>query len=74
MVYSSLSMPLGKKLKKLRKEKGLSQQELATKCSIAISTIQKIENSPHANPTLDVLLALTSALSCKIDDLVEKMD
>jgi transcriptional regulator with XRE-family HTH domain len=34
---------LGKKIAKLRKAKGLTQEELVEKCNISVRTLQRIE-------------------------------
>ena len=35
---------LGKKISELRKEKGLTQEELVDKCNISVRTLQRIES------------------------------
>lgn len=52
-------------ISKLRKEKGLTQQELAEKAQIPQPTLARIE-AGRANPTLDLLLKICEPLECTI--------
>lgn len=64
-------MSLSKNIKQLRKERNISQQELAVICKLSISTLQKLEQGIQKNPSLDVLLALSKTLNTSIDKLVK---
>lgn len=59
-------------LQKMRIKKGLSQSQLANKCNIPISTIQKFEggfcNINHAK--LETLLKLCIVLECELKDIL----
>jgi putative transcriptional regulator len=48
-------------LKKIRKEVGLTQAELASKADIPRTTVTKIESGKY-NPTLSTLMVLAQAL------------
>lgn len=61
---------LAQNIKKLRKQKKLSQEELAKKAGITYSTLIKIESGANKNPTLDTLKKITSALNIKIDEII----
>lgn len=52
-------------IKLKRKEKGLTQIELAKKCHIPQSTIGRIENF-SMNPSLDIISGILDALDLKI--------
>lgn len=43
---------LSSNIKKLRKEHGLSQEQLASEAGITYSTLIKIESGANTNPTL----------------------
>ncbi|PIX10767.1 XRE family transcriptional regulator [Candidatus Falkowbacteria bacterium CG_4_9_14_3_um_filter_36_9] len=68
---SKQDYPLSKNLRKLRKQKGLSQDRLAKLADIANNTIIKIEQGENINPTLDTLKKLSKALDVSIEKLVE---
>ena len=54
------------KIKVIRKEKQLSQIELAKKCKVPQSTIGRIENY-SMNPTIDTLINILNVLNMEID-------
>jgi len=64
---SKQDYPLSKNLKKLREQKGLSQDRLAKRADVANNTIIKIEQGENMNPTLDTLKKITKALSVSVD-------
>ncbi len=68
---SKQDYPLSKNLKKLREQKGLSQDRLAKLADIANNTIIKIEQGENQNPTLDTLRKIAKALEISVDDLIE---
>lgn len=54
------------KIKTMRKEKGLSQIELAKRCGVPQSTIGRIENH-SMNPSLDMIMSILNVLNIKIE-------
>ena len=57
---------LGKKISELRKEKGLTQEELVDKCNISVRTLQRIESgdvTPRSYTVKTILAALDYDLS-----------
>jgi len=58
-------------LRKLREEKGLSQEKLARLSDVANNTIIKIEGGKNQNPTLDTLKKISKALEVSVDDLIK---
>lgn len=63
---------LGKNIKKLRQEKGISQDKLSKLADISLNTVVKLELDQSPNPTLETISKIANALDVKIDDLVEK--
>lgn len=61
---------LGKQLKYLRKEKGLTQEELAAKVGVHPTYIGKIE-SGKSNPSAVLLFKLSRALKVKLYSIFE---
>ncbi len=66
-------MNFGDKIKKLRKAKGLSQQELANILGVHSKHISRYENN-FSNPSLDVLLKLRNLFHVSLDYLVTDDD
>ena len=59
-------MELGKKIKRMRNQKGLTQEELADRCELTKGYISQLENdlnSPSIATLTDILVALGSSLS-----------
>ena len=59
-------MDLGKKIKRMRHQKGLTQEELADRCELTKGYISQLENdlnSPSIATLTDILVALGSSLS-----------
>lgn len=52
----------------LRKNKGMSQEELAKKCGVTRQTINAIENNKY-DPTLVLAFKLAVELQTTVDDL-----
>lgn len=61
---------VGRELAKLRKERGLTQEQLSELTGLDRTNIAKIENGKY-NVSIDILSRVTDALGCKID-FVEK--
>lgn len=57
------------RMKSIRKEKGLSQIELAKRCNVPQSTIGRIENH-SMNPSLDMVMSILNILNVNVE-LVE---
>jgi transcriptional regulator with XRE-family HTH domain len=62
---------LGKMLKRIREEKGLTQVELAQKSGVTREYITMIETGARKNPTVDTLKRLAKALKVKVGELLE---
>lgn len=61
---------IGNNIRRLRNEKGMSQQELADNANIAKSTIQRIENGTH-NPTILMLETIALTITVSIEELIK---
>lgn len=62
-------MSLGSRINEIRKQKGLSIDELCEKSGIPKGTLSKITAGITASPTLDTVRAIANALECRLDDL-----
>lgn len=61
---------LGSKIKKRRKEIGLTQQQLADKVNISLNFMGKIEVA-FSKPSLDTLIDLAEALDTTVSELTK---
>lgn len=59
---------LGKKISELRKEKGLTQEELVDLCNINVRTIQRIE-AGEVTPRSYTLKTILKALDCDLEEI-----
>lgn len=55
-------------INKLKKEKGLTNAQLAQMSGVTLSTLDKITAGINTNPKLDTLQAICRALGCRLDD------
>ena len=56
-------------LKEIRKEKRMTQEELAAKSNVSRPTIVAIENDEDYNATVETLVKLSDALETPIDKI-----
>ena len=61
---------LGKNIKRLRQEKGISQDKLSKLADISLNTVVKIELDQSPNPTLGTIKKLAKAFDVSLDDLI----
>ena len=61
------------KLKEMRMEKGMTQEQLAKKSGVSIRTIQSYERGLRRidGATLETLCRFAIALDCRIRDIIE---
>lgn len=57
---------IGKKIVEIRKERGMTQRDLAARCGIAQSTVYRIEAGKFS-PRLDLLENMANALGRTVD-------
>jgi transcriptional regulator with XRE-family HTH domain len=65
-------MGLAENLKKLRKQRKLSQEELAKKAGVTYSTLIKLESGVNQNPTIKTIQQIAAALEVTLDELTRK--
>ena len=63
---------MGYRLKEVREEKRMTQEELAAKSGISRQTIISIETDPNYNTTFNTLVKLSDALGISIDQIFFK--
>jgi len=62
---------VAKNIKKLRKEKGLSQDRLSRLADVSHATIIKIESGGIQSPTIDTVQKIAKALGVGVEDLLK---
>jgi len=62
---------IGKNIKKLRKQKGLSQDRLSKLADVSYNTVIKLESGGIINPSIDTVQKLAKALDVPVDALLE---
>lgn len=65
-------MSIPENIKKIRREKGLTQKELGKLCGMADSAIRRYE-SGRANPKINTLIKIAEALNCEVSDIDESI-
>ena len=73
MDNSKFLTALGVRIKALRSEQNLSQQELAGICDFEKANMSRIENG-GTNPTILTLLKISTALKINVCDLLQHED
>lgn len=61
---------IGKNIKKLRKERDLSREELAKRAKVNYNTIIKLESGTNQNPTIKTLLGIASVFEVDVEALL----
>lgn len=60
---------MGSKLKKIREEKNMTQEELEKKSGVSRQTISAIENNDEYQPKVGTLMAIAKALETTVDSI-----
>lgn len=68
MNITDLYIAIGNRIKYLREEKGISQQDLAARCDFEKSNMSRIE-AGKTNLTIKTIYKICSALNIKISDI-----
>lgn len=55
----------------IKKEKGLTNSQIAQMSGVTLSTLDKITSGVNTNPKLDTLQAICSVLGCTLNDFVD---
>ena len=62
---------INKNIRKLREQKGISQDRLSKLADISLNTIAKLELDDSQNPTIETLQKIAKALDVKVEDLIK---
>lgn len=63
-----MAIDMENRIRDMRKQQGLSQEELAKKCGVSRQTVNAIENNKY-DPTLALAFHLAKELRTTVDDL-----
>lgn len=69
LVRAQLDMPLGEVVRRLRLERGITQEQLAYASHIQVGHISRLENG-RGNPRLSTLEALAASLGLALHELL----
>jgi len=61
-----------KNIKKLRREKGISQDRLSKLADLSLNTIVNIEAGNNPNPTIETLQKIANALGVSLNKLIKE--
>ena len=61
---------IGKNMKRLRTEQGISQDRLSKLADLSLNTVVTVESGANENPTIDTLTKIANALGVGVDDLL----
>jgi len=61
---------ISKNIRRIRQEKGMSQDRLYKKADMAFHTIAKIESGATPDPRVETVKKIADALGVSIDDLM----
>ena len=62
---------ISKNIRKLREQKGISQDRLSKLADISLNTIAKLELDDTQNPTIETLQKIAKALDVKVEELIK---
>lgn len=62
---------MGLNIRRLREEKGISQERLAARCGLSKQTIYLLEKGENKNPGIKQLLCISNALSVPLYKVIK---
>ncbi|WP_077074132.1 helix-turn-helix domain-containing protein [Mailhella massiliensis] len=71
---SSIDLAFAKTLKQLRRDKRLTQEELAQRAGLDYKYLQKLEGKAPSSPTLSTLEKLAKGLDISLTELISLLD
>ena len=74
MSMSNIDLAFAKTLKQLRRDKRLTQEELAQRAGLDYKYLQKLEGKAPSSPTLSTLEKLAKGLDISLSELISLLD
>ena len=68
---NSQGSKIAKNLKKIRQDKGISQDRLSKLADLSLNTVVTVESGANPNPTIGTLTRIAKALNVGVDDLIK---
>ena len=65
------SSTVARHVKKIRQDKGISQDRLSKLADLSLNTVVTVESGANPNPTIETLTKIANALDVKVDDLLK---
>ncbi|MBU4274775.1 helix-turn-helix domain-containing protein [Patescibacteria group bacterium] len=62
---------IGKNIKKIRQEKGISQDRLSKLADLSLNTVVTVESGANPNPTIETLIKIAKALEVGVNELIK---
>jgi len=72
MSNNILKSNIAKNIKKLRQEKGISQDRLSKLADLSLNTIVNVEAGNNPNPTIETIERIAKAFEVSIIELLKK--
>ena len=63
---------IGANIKRIRKEKGMSQHTLSVLSRIPQQTLSNIERNPNHKPSVQLVMMIAKGLDVQIEELIRK--
>ena len=63
---------IAKNIKKLKQEKGISQDRLSKLADLSLNTIVNVEAGNNPNPTIETIEKIAKAFEVSIDELLKR--
>ena len=71
MSNNNQGLKIAKNLKKIRQDKGISQDRLSKLADLSLNTVVTVESGVNPNPTIETLTKIAKALEVGVDDLLK---
>ena len=65
-------LKIANNIKKIRQEKGISQDRLSKLADLSLNSVVNVESGANPNPTIETLAKIAFALGVGVDDLIKK--
>ena len=73
LFFEVIKMTVAENIKRIRKEKNLTQKQLGEKCGMSESTLRQYEIG-YRNPKLETIVRIAAALEISVFELMDKED